>query len=129
MPVRLRLKLKTSYVYAVFKGKREAGREVEELISNWSDVAALCEKSHLSKVLAVLDIQGKIPLESAYKMDEAFTRTRWKPDYKLAIVVKPETLSKNIILSEKLWENMGYTMKLFTGERAAKKWLLRERAA
>lgn len=124
MALELTHKAHRKYLRVSVNGTREKGNEAAEIVAIWTKVAGFCEAYGLSKILAVLKIEGKIPFQSAFSMEESFAKTGWKKGYQLAIVASAETLSLNILLSEKLWASMGFTMKIFHGERAARKWLL-----
>ena len=124
MALYLSHKVFRKYIRVTVTGTREPGNEVQEIVSTWSRIADYCEEFQLTRILAILKIKGRLPPQSAFSMQEAFEKTGWKRDYKLAIVASPETLLINILLSEKIWATMGYTMKLFHSPRSARKWLL-----
>ena len=117
-------KIHRKYLGVTVTGRREVGNEISEVIQTWASIVALCEENGLNRILAILDIKGRVPPQSALSMGAAFEKVGWKKAYKLAIIASPETLTINVLLSDKAWAGMGYTMKLFHSRRSARRWLL-----
>ena len=126
MPIQLEHKVFDNYLKVDITGIRTPGSEGQEMIEIWSRIAKLCEKSNCSKILAIMKIFGRLPIESAYKIGKATDDYVWNRSYKLAVVAPEEALFMNIQLSETIWVNMGYEAKLFSSIGKARKWLLSE---
>ena len=127
MPIVLSHKLFKNYLKVEITGVRTPGSEELEMIEIWTRVAQLCSQFKQWKVLAIMKIYGRLPIDSAYKIAKATDDYVWSRGYKLAVVAPEETLFMNIKLSETLWVNMGYEAKLFSSAWRAKKWLLSQK--
>jgi hypothetical protein len=124
MPYSLKFKIYRDYLEVDIKGERIPGKIVEEGIARWSEVAKICEKNGIYKILANMDINGKWNKDSAFKLVDSADVVGWRKDYKLALVTPTDDLYMDLMFSETAMVNRGYEMKLFRGKRGAKKWLL-----
>ena len=124
MPIVLNHKLCKNYLRVEITGVRKPGAEEKEMIDIWKRVAGLCTQFNQWKVLAIMKIHGRLPIDSAYKIAKASDDYVWNRSYKLAVVAPEDKLFINIKLSETLWVNMGFEAKLFASAWRAKKWLL-----
>ena len=124
MPVVLDYILNKDYLKVEISGVRKPGHEEKEMIDIWIRVADLCAQFNQWKVLAIMKIRGRLPIDSAYKIAKASDDYVWNRSYKLAVVAPEDKLFMNIKLSETLWVNMGFEAKLFSSGWRAKKWLL-----
>ena len=124
MPIVFNHKIFKNYLKVEITGVRTPGSEEIEMIEIWTKVSQLCNHLKQWKVLAIMKIHGRLPIDSAYKIAKATDDYVWSRSYKLAVVAPEDTLFMNIKLSETLWVNMGYEAKLFSSNWRAKKWLL-----
>ncbi|MGI9546247.1 MAG: hypothetical protein ACR2MM_03350 [Flavobacteriaceae bacterium] len=117
-------KIFKDYLRIEFSGQRMVGSEIEEARNMWLQVANLCKESGVHNILAHMNIEGRLPIDSAYKLAQSVEEIGFDRRYKLAVVATNIEVSQNIQLSETIFANMGYEVRTFKKVRLAKKWLL-----
>jgi len=124
MPLKLKHTLNRDYLKVEILGERTAGMEVAESKAIWKDISELVNREKKTRVLALMKVQGRLPINSAFQIAESAKNLGWSQNYKLAVVAGSEAVLMNIRLSEMIMTNLGYEMKLFGSARMARKWLL-----
>ena len=124
MPLKLKHALNQDYLKVEILGNRTPGNEVAESKEIWKAVADLANKEKKYKVLALMKVKGRLPINSAFEIAESAGSLGWSQNHKLAVVAGSEAVLMNIRLSEMIMTNLGYEMKLFGSTRMARKWLL-----
>jgi len=113
-----------NYLEVHIKGTIIPGQELREATERWSKVAELCKAEDRNLILAFIDLEGQHSTSSKFNLVDAASNFGWQPDYKLSVVVKNEKQFQHLSFTETVMNNLGYEMKLFTGKREARKWLL-----
>ncbi len=113
-----------NYLEVHIKGQIIPGKELREATERWSRVAVLCEEEDRNFILAFIDLEGQHTTSSKFNLVDAATTFGWRPEYKLAAVVKNEDQFLHLSFTETVMNNLGYEMKLFLNRREARKWLL-----
>ncbi len=124
MPYTLNHRVLPNYLEVHIKGQIVPGKELQEARERWSRVANLCQEEGRNFILAFIDLQGQHSTGSKFNLVDAAATFGWKPEYKLAVVVKNEDQLLHLSFTETVMNNLGYEMKLFLNRREAKKWLL-----
>ncbi len=124
MPYSLKYNINKDFLEVYIKGQRVPGKVVEEGVSRWSEIAKLCEKERLNRILAIMNISGKFRVDDAFRLVESADIVGWRKDFKLGVVAVTHELYMELMFSETTMVNLGYEMKLFDNKRTAKKWLL-----
>ncbi len=124
MPLKLKYTSNRDYLKVEILGKRTPGNEVAESKEIWKEISNLVNQEKKSRVLAMMKVDGRLPINSAFEIAESAKNLGWSQNYKLAVVAGSEAVLMNIRLSEMIMTNLGYEMKLFGSSRMARKWLL-----
>ena len=112
------------YLEVHIKGQIVPGKELREATERWSRVAVLCKEEGRNLILAFIDLEGQHSTNSKFNLVDAAATFGWRPEYKLAVVVKNEEQLLHLSFTETVMNNLGYEMKLFLNRREARKWLL-----
>lgn len=123
MPTTLVFKETRDYLEIILKNPREKGTGVDSFTEMWRELALQCQATGQVRVMARLQLRQKQSVESAYQIARAAAQGGWQREYKLALVARLEdhfylTLLRDFMVHE------GFEVDLFTGRRAARKWLL-----
>ena len=124
MPLKLKYALNRDYLKVEILGQRTPGNEVTESKEIWKEIADLVNRENKTRVLAMMKVEGRLPINSAFEIAESAKNLGWSQNNKLAVVAGSEAVLMNIRLSEMIMNNLGYEMKLFGSARMARKWLL-----
>ena len=124
MPLKIKHVLNRDYLKVEILGKRTVGNEVAESKEIWKEISDLVNRENKTRVLAMMKVEGRLPINSAFQIAESANNLGWSQNYKLAVVAGSEEVLMNIRLSEMIMTNLGYEMKLFASARMARKWLL-----
>ncbi len=124
MPLKFKHTLYEDYLKVEILGKRTPGGEVAESKSIWKEIADLLKTEKKKRILAIMKVEGRLPINSAFQIADSAGDLGWSRDYKLAVVAGSEAVLMNIRLSETILANLGYEIKLFASTRMARKWLL-----
>ena len=124
MPLKLKHTLSGDYLKVEILGKRTPGNEVAESKEIWKEISELVKREKKTRILAMMKVEGRLPINSAFQIAESAKNLGWSQNYKLAVVAGSEAVLMNIRLSEMIMTNLGYEMKLFGSARMARKWLL-----
>ena len=127
MPLQLKYRLYRTYLRVEIRGSRTPGSEVTESMDIWGQIADLCNQFQRKKILAVMKISGRLPLDSAFKIAKSAEHIGWSRSYKLAVVAPSKIILVNIQFSETILINLGYDVKMFSTKWRAKRWLLSEK--
>jgi len=114
----------SNYVRAEVTGKWSAGNEAKEGIEFWTQAAELSNKSDTHRILAVINMPGKLPVLAAYDIASDPTRFGYTRAMKVAIVYPSEERYTSGRFAEDVAVNRGWRVKVFRDERDAKLWLI-----
>lgn len=115
---------KDRYVRVEVAGVRTPGQEAEDGIAVWRQVAEHCRERRMSRILAVVDLSGRLPTLAAYKMGQSPESFGWRRNFKLAVVGANEPSHRDNLFTETVAVNRGYTVRIFDDEQPARDWLL-----
>ena len=124
MPLKFSHTLYDEYLKVEIQGKRTPGNEVAESKQVWKEVADILKTEKQKRILAIMKVEGRLPINSAFQIADSAGDLGWSRDYKMAVVAGSEAVLMNIRLSETILANLGYEIKLFASTRMARKWLL-----
>lgn len=105
-------------------GERIAGSEEEDAIRVWSAVAKVCAEKKLHRILCILKVFGRLPATAAYAIGFDPERFGWSKDFQLALVNIQAESRQDALYLEDVIVSSGYRMRVFDGEKKARKWLL-----
>ncbi len=100
------------------------GKEFDDAIGVWGQVADFCHQKGINKILSIWDVPGRLPTISGYQLVELSNKFNWDRHFKLAVVHLHEERFKDSLFVETVAANRGYLMKMFEDEQEAKSWLL-----
>lgn len=125
MPATLTYKVSKDYLDMRISATGEPGVEIAESQKIWHTMAESCKKEKRSRILAVIDMNRRMPIGLSYDIARQADACGWSREYKLALVVKEDHRSVfNLIQSFLL--HLGYEVALFERSRPARKWLLED---
>jgi hypothetical protein len=124
MPYSIEHRVLPNYLEVRLKGTIVPGKELSEAKDRWTKVAQLCVLEGRELILAFMDLKGQHPIISKFNLVDSAAGLGWRPEYKLALVVKNEEQHSNLSFLETAMNNLGYEMKIFLKKREALKWLL-----
>ncbi len=124
MSLKLKQKQFRTHLRVEISGVRTPGSEVKESLEIWKQIAELCNRSDHTKVLAIMKLTGRLPMDSAFQIAKSAELIGWSRKFKLAVVAPRTVTLINIQFSETILVNLGYEVKMFASARKAKKWLL-----
>lgn len=105
-------------------GHRTPGREVEDAVAVWSEVADRCRAASLPRILAVMKLSGRLPTMAAFDIAHAPDSFGWSREFQLALVDLNEESRKDNLFTETIAVNRGFRVKVFDNEDDARAWLL-----
>jgi hypothetical protein len=105
------------------------GRESEEIIRFLEKVTDACRKLGVNRILAVIDIPGRIQIWDAHKVAHSSESFGWDRNFRLALVYTHQERYESNLFSERLAASRGLRVKVFRDETNAKAWLLGTAAA
>lgn len=112
------------FVQVTVSGSRIQGQEVADAIGVWSQVADYCREAKIVKILAILQLEGRLPTMDAYEIVARAEEFGWSHSLRLALVdTNTESLEDNLF-TETVAVNRAYPIKVFDDIAAAKTWLL-----
>jgi len=100
------------------------GKESEEIIRFLAKLADASRKLGVNRILAVIDIPGRIHIWDAHKVANSPESYGWDRSFRLALVFTHEERFESNLFSERLAVSHGYMVKVFRDESSAKAWLL-----
>jgi len=100
------------------------GRESEEIIRFLEKVTDACRKLGVNRILAVIDIPGRIQIWDAHKVAHSSESFGWDRNFRLALVYTHQERFESNLFSERLAASRGLRVKVFRDETSAKAWLL-----
>jgi len=87
-------------------------------------VVALCEENRIHLILAISEVEGRLPIGSTFEITNATQIVGWKHDYKIAFAAEDIILFTNLMIVETFMHSQAFECKVFDNKRKAKKWLL-----
>jgi len=124
MSIQLKNQVFEDYLRIEFSGKRTQGKELEEGIGAWKQVANIARKAHKNRIMVISKVIGRLPAVSAFNITESLDIIGWQPNFIIAGVAPDKIAYANLSIFETLMQNWGYEAKMFENESDAKKWLL-----
>ncbi len=112
------------YLRVDVSGDWSPGKELEDALSVWSQVAEACKELEAFNVLAVWDVPGRLPTFTAFQLGSMAHSFGIGHKFKLAIVHLNEERLKDSLFAETVAVNRGFQVKMFSDETQALSWLL-----
>lgn len=125
MPVELNHQIENRYLKVELYGERTEGNEAEEGIGIWKKTTDLCEALKLNRILVHSKIEGRLPPTDIFEIAEAIDKYSWEKEFKIAGVASNQMEHANLKFIENCASLLNFTIKIFTSETEAKKWLLK----
>ena len=124
MPHQFLLSHDAAHVRLEVAGTWTPGREAEEVGSIWTEVTAYCRDQGLSRVLAIIDVPGRMPTLAAWQLGSDPGAVGVDRSLRIAIVYcYRERFESNTFL-ETVTRNRGFEVKIFEDEAIAMTWLM-----
>lgn len=125
MSYQINFTVEQNYLRVDVSGKRVRGKEVENAVSLFSQIAKVCRAKRLSRILVVSRVAGTLSLFSVFKVVKTPEKIGWDRRFKIAYVDCNEESKEEVLMGETFVVNRGYRMtKVFTDEKTALAWLL-----
>jgi len=115
---------KSEYLRVDVSGDWSPGKELDDALSVWTQVAEACKTSGVLVVLAVWDVPGRLPTMPAYQLGTMADSFELGHKFKLAIVHLNEDRLNDSLFAETVAVNRGFQVKMFSDEKQALSWLL-----
>lgn len=124
MPTVHRIDNKQDFLRLEVSGQWTPGKEAREAMAIFSELAAACRQTGISRVIEVFDIPGRLPTMAAYDIASNPSAFGWDRNWKTALVFTyPERFESNLF-TETVAVNRLYNIKAFRDESIAQAWLL-----
>ena len=124
MPYECYIKHLPEYFRVDVTGNWTPGKELEDALAVWKQVAEVYQKSNVSKVLSVWDVPGHLPTMSAYELGTKISSLGVDKAFSLAIVHLRKDRLQDSLFAETVAVNRGFHIKMFGDEESALSWLL-----
>ena len=112
------------YLRVEVSGGWTPGKEGEDSVRVWGEVAETCKKEGKTRILAIWDVAGRLPPMDGYNLGANPERFGWDRRFKLATVHLHEERFQDGLFVETVALNRGFRVKMFEDEEKAKSWLL-----
>ena len=113
MPYDVKIEEKEEYLRVEVEGTRIIGREVDDSIDVWIQIAEICKTKNINYILAILNITGKMPRTASFNIGNLAEKFGWSRGFKLAVVTKDEYSMKANLFTETVAVNRGFNVKIF----------------
>lgn len=124
MPYEVQINALGDHVRVHVSGVRIPGREVEDSVGTWKQVADVCRETGIEKILTIFEIEGRLSPIDAYDIVARTKEFGWSHAFKMALVdLNPESLDDNVF-AETVAVNRAYQIMVFDNEAEARDWLL-----
>ena len=124
MPYNVILREEQDHIRVEVSGDRNRGKEVDDAISVWSQVAQICHEKNVYRILAISKLTGRLPILAAFEIAKSPEEFGWSRSFKLAFVDLNEESRQVNLFAETVAVNRGYWIKVFDNELDAKVWML-----
>lgn len=124
MPYEVSIQEQEDYIRAEISGKRIPGKEEEDAISVWSQVANVCRAKEKNRILGVYKVTGRLPIRAAHAIAYDPARFGYSKRFKLALVNLREESRQDVLFVEDVAVCSGYRVRVFEEEQEATAWLL-----
>ena len=108
-------------------GNSVPGKELDDAIDVLTQVADICQKKRISRILTIWDVPGHLPSIIGYNIVDFANRFNWGFNFKMAVVYCHKGRFQDALFMEKVAIHHGYKVKMFENEQEAKSWLLGSR--
>ena len=118
---------KHDYIRVEVSGERIRGQVESDSIAVWSNVAEVCNKNGVFRVLAVLNLTGDLPTMAAYNVGSSLVNNDLMKKLKIAVVDLNEKSRRINLFLETVAVNrggIGDRSGIFANEKNAIEWLL-----
>jgi hypothetical protein len=124
MSVEYRIEIKHGYCRLYVSGEWTREQEAKEANKIWEEIIEVSRQTEISRLIAVFDIPGRLPIMEAFEIASAPGSSGWRDHrWKIALVYPyPERFESNLF-SETVAVNRGYNVKAFRNELDALAWL------
>ena len=125
MPYQTKITEEREYLRVEVTGDRTQGKEAEDAISTLSQIADICHKKGLSRILMSSNLSRLLPTMAAFDVAKTPEAFGWSRSFKLAVVNLSRESKEELLFAETVAVNRGYRLfKIFNDEEEAKEWLL-----
>jgi hypothetical protein len=115
---------KQQYIRVEISGRRIPGKQLEEIIPIWSEAVQTCQEKNTLKLLAVLNLTGKVTTIDSYAVVQSADSFGWLREIQVAMVELNQEPEQNNLFTETVAVNRGYQLKVFRNEQDGLNWLL-----
>ena len=120
---------KQDYIRVAVSGERIRGQVENDAIAVWSNVAEVCNKNGIFRVLAVLSLTGDLPTMAAYDVGTSLVKNDLMNKLKIAVAdLNEKSRRTNLFLETVAVNRRGISnrSRIFDNEKNAIEWLLGE---
>ena len=124
MPYDVQIETRGDHLRVNVSGIRSPGREVEDSVHTWKQVADVCRDTGIEKILTIFELEGRLSPIDAYDIVARTKEFGWSHAFKMAVVdLNSETLDDNLF-AETVAVNRAYEIMVFDNVADARDWLL-----
>lgn len=99
------------------------GREAEEVGEIWLETTSRCNELGLSRVLAIIDIPGRMPTLAAWQLGSDPAAIGVDRSLRIAVVYRYRERFESNTFLETVARNRGFEVKIFEDDEVATEWL------
>ncbi|MEH6576808.1 MAG: hypothetical protein V7731_06980 [Amphritea sp.] len=122
MPYEYNITERDAYLRVEVCGERSQGRVVQDSLSLWKEIAAICKKQNLNHILAIFRLSGKRPLMATFDIIEGVQSLVWDGLMIAYVDLNEESNQENAIAENSALMH-GISFRTFETEDEAKQWL------
>lgn len=123
MPYELHFEVADKLLRVEIRGDRTDGDLSVNARAAWNRIAAVCSEHNLSRILVVSHATGKYSTFNAYEINSALAECGIQRTWKIAFVNLDKESYQDIEFGETVAVNLGFQVKIFPTEDAARAWL------
>jgi hypothetical protein len=118
---------KQGYIRVEVSGERASGQEAKDAVDLWGNLAEVCNRKGVFRVLAIYNLSGDLPTMAAYDAGVSLVKIDLMKKLKVALVDLNEKSRKINLFTETVAVNRSSYSdrgKVFDDENKAIEWLL-----
>ena len=112
-----------NYILVKVSGDRIPGQETEIMTNVWIRVMKMCHEKSIHKILAILNLTGRLPTMKVYYGAKNPDAVGWSRKFQLAVVDLNEQSRQDNVFAATVASNRGFPVKIFDNEEDARNWL------
>ena len=126
MAYSVKIQIKADHLLVQIEGNRVPGKIATHMINAWQQVAEECHITGIHKVLAIINLTGRVNIQEGYAISSDPSKFKWERYFKLAAVDLNEDSYRDNLFTEVVARDRGYQVKVCKSLNEAKSWLFNE---